>query len=41
MPADPAGVASIESILLTPDARTVVYFYRNNLSDLYVVEGLK
>jgi Tol biopolymer transport system component len=40
-PADPAGVASIETILLTPDGRTYVYAYTHNLSDLYIVDGLK
>jgi eukaryotic-like serine/threonine-protein kinase len=40
-PVDPAGVTSIENILLTPDGRSYVYGYRHNLSDLYVVEGLK
>jgi Tol biopolymer transport system component len=40
-PADVAGVTSIEQILLTPDARTVVYGYYHNLSDLYTVSGLK
>ncbi len=40
-PADPAGVASIEQILLTPDGRSYVYAYTNNLSDLYIVDGLK
>jgi eukaryotic-like serine/threonine-protein kinase len=41
VPADVAGVTSIESIVLTPDARTLVYGYSHNLSDLYVVSGLK
>ena len=41
MPADPAGVGSIELIIVTPDGRTIVYNYRNNLSDLYIVGGLK
>jgi eukaryotic-like serine/threonine-protein kinase len=41
VPADPAGVTSLESILLTPDARSYAYSYHNNLSDLYLVDGLK
>ena len=41
VPADVAGVTSIENILLTPDARTLVYGYAHNLSDLYVVSNLK
>ena len=40
-PEDPDGVTSIEAIFMTPDGRTIVYSYRNNLSDLYVVTGLK
>ena len=40
-PADPAGVASIETILLTPDGRSYVYSYSHNLSDLYIVDGLR
>ncbi len=40
MPDDPDGVTAIESIQVTPDGRTIVYSYRNNLSDLYVVTGL-
>lgn len=41
VPADSAGVTSIEQIFLTPDARTLVYGYYHNLSDLYIVGGLK
>jgi Tol biopolymer transport system component len=41
VPSDVAGVTSIENILLTPDARTLVYGYGHNLSDLYVVSNLK
>jgi len=41
IPADPAGVTSLEAILLTPDARSYAYSYHNNLSDLYLVNGLK
>ena len=40
-PADPAGVTAIENILITPDARSYVYRYDHNLSDLYIVDGLK
>ncbi|HZE88719.1 MAG TPA: WD40 repeat domain-containing protein [Verrucomicrobiae bacterium] len=41
MPADPAGVTTLESILITPDARSYAYSYHNNISDLYLVDGLK
>ena len=41
IPADPAGVTSLESILLTPDGHSYAYSYHNNLSDLYLVDGLQ
>jgi eukaryotic-like serine/threonine-protein kinase len=37
---DPAGVASIVSVLMTPDARSYVYTYLRDLSDLYLVQNL-
>jgi Tol biopolymer transport system component len=40
-PSDPAGVTAIESLIVTPDGRSLAYSYLHNLSDLYVVEGLK
>ena len=40
IPADSAGVISLEAVLLTPDARSYAYSYYNNLSDLYLVDGL-
>ncbi|MEO8348984.1 MAG: hypothetical protein ABI610_08740, partial [Acidobacteriota bacterium] len=40
-PSDPAGVTTIETILVTPDGRSFAYAYAHNLTDLYVVEGLK
>jgi hypothetical protein len=40
-PADPAGVEFIGPILVTPDATTYVYGYRRQLTDLYLVQGLK
>jgi hypothetical protein len=40
-PPDPAGVEWIESIVLTPDARSYCYTYRQTLGTLYVAEGLK
>jgi eukaryotic-like serine/threonine-protein kinase len=41
MPSDPAGVENIGPILLTPDAKTLVFGYHRMLADLYLVEGLK
>jgi serine/threonine protein kinase/dipeptidyl aminopeptidase/acylaminoacyl peptidase len=41
MPADPAGVVEIISLLLTPDAASYAYSYHRILSDLFLVEGLK
>jgi dipeptidyl aminopeptidase/acylaminoacyl peptidase len=40
-PADRAGVYSIGPFCLTPDARWYGYSYVRDLSDLYMVEGLK
>jgi eukaryotic-like serine/threonine-protein kinase len=40
MPADPAGVVEIVSVLLTPDASSYAYSYHRILSDLFLVEGL-
>jgi hypothetical protein len=40
-PMDPVGVTSIEKIAMTPDGTCVLYSYRHNLSDLYVLDGLK
>jgi len=40
-PADPAGVEFIGPILLTADANTYVYGYRRQLTDLYLVTGLR
>jgi hypothetical protein len=41
MPSDPAGVETIGPILLTPDGKTCVFGYHRNLSDMYLVEGLR
>jgi tRNA A-37 threonylcarbamoyl transferase component Bud32/WD40 repeat protein len=38
---DPAGVFSIDPILMTPDGKAHVYSYRRLLSDLYLVVGLR
>jgi serine/threonine protein kinase len=41
VPADAAGVDSIGRAYFTPDLKSYVYWYGRDLSDLYVVEGLK
>jgi len=41
MPADPAGVARIQVIEMTPDGRTYAYNVSRQLSDLYLVRGVK
>jgi hypothetical protein len=41
MPADPAGVFYIRTVVLTPDAKSYAYSYRRVLSELYIVDGLK
>ena len=38
---DPAGVARIFPVRVTPDGRSWAYGYIRVLSNLYVVEGLK
>ena len=40
-PADPAGVHNLWRVLLTSDGRHYAYSYQRDLSDLYLVEGLK
>jgi hypothetical protein len=41
VPADPAGVDSIGGVAITPDEKSYVFAYPRQLSDLYVVEGIK
>ena len=41
MPVNPAGLAGIRTLAITPDARFVAYNYTRKLSDLYLIEGLK
>ena len=41
MPADPAGVARIPSIALSADGRSYAYNFTRDLSDLYLIRGLK
>jgi serine/threonine protein kinase len=41
VPADAAGVDNVGNILFTADMKSYVYSYTRNLSDLYLVEGLK
>jgi Tol biopolymer transport system component len=40
-PPDRAGLLIVDPILVTPDGRGYVYRYRFDLSDLYLVEGIK
>jgi Tol biopolymer transport system component len=40
-PADRAGVYSVGQLFVTPDARWYTYSYVRDLSDLYMVEGLR
>jgi Tol biopolymer transport system component len=41
VPADRAGVYNVGQLNVTPDARWYVYSYVRDLSDLYMVEGLR
>jgi hypothetical protein len=38
---DPAGVETIGSHFMTPNAQTCVFGYHRMLADLYLFEGLK
>ena len=41
-PSDPAGlIDAAEDLRITPDGRTYVYKYYRNLSDLFLVSGLR
>jgi hypothetical protein len=41
MPADTAGVSRIATVFLTPDGKSYAYNVRRDLSDLYLIRGLK
>ena len=41
MPADPAGVTRIPIVVMTPDGKSYAYNLARDLSDLYLVRGLK
>jgi Tol biopolymer transport system component len=41
VPNDPAGISIVYTIQMTPDAKSYVYSYARDLSDLYLVGGLK
>jgi hypothetical protein len=41
MPADPAGVTRIPSIAMSADGRSYAYNFTRELSDLYLIHGLK
>jgi Tol biopolymer transport system component len=41
MPLDPAGIERISNVVVTPDGKSYAYTYSRQLSDLFVVEGLK
>lgn len=41
MPSDVTGVVGVGNFVITPDGRSYAYSYSRNLSDLYVVDGVK
>jgi len=41
MPADRAGVSHVWKVVVTPDASAYAYSYRRDLSELYLVDGLR
>ncbi len=40
-PRDIAGVGGVRRVVMTPDGLSYAYSYSSNLSDLYVVKGLR
>ena len=40
-PADPAGLIGSGNVLVTPDARFWVFYYMRDLSDFYLIDGLR
>jgi hypothetical protein len=40
MPADPAGVDRIPTVILSPDGKSYVYNFTRELADLYLIRGL-
>jgi len=42
VPANPAGVAQLVNLTVTPDGQSYAYFYNRQIADdLYVVEGVR
>ena len=41
MPPDPDGILTLYAVHLTPDGNSPFYSYIRNLSDLYLVKGLR
>jgi len=41
LPPDPAGISIVYTVEMTPDAKSYAYTYLRDLSDLYLIEGLK
>ena len=41
VPPDPAGIDHVAPVLIALDGKSYIYGYNRNLSDLYLVEGLK
>jgi hypothetical protein len=41
MPGDPAGVTRVPIVVMTPDGRSYAYIVARELSDLYLIRGLK
>ena len=41
MPADPAGVTRIPTIVMSPDGKSYAYNFTRELTDLYRIQGLK
>ena len=40
-PREPTGILQMEPVDVTPDGRRYVYFYLRDLSELFLVEGVR
>ena len=41
MPADPAGVVNVYPVLVSANEESYIYSYQRDLTDLYLIQGLK
>lgn len=41
MPGDPAGVVTVYPVLISANEQSYIYTYQRDLTDLYLIQGLK